>query len=110
MENVRSGRLNYQVQVLHTGESNTADKLTGGEEAQFNNEADEQKVIFFQKWAESNYGVEENLYAEEEDSEQSQVRRAPDEGKGYIGEFSADYINTEIFFLFHLRGESKITQ
>ena len=46
MENVRSGRLNYQVQVLHTGESNTADKLTGGEEAQFNNEADEQKVIF----------------------------------------------------------------
>ena len=49
MENVRSGRLNYPVQVLHTGESNTADKLTGGEEAQFNNEADEQKVIFFQK-------------------------------------------------------------
>ena len=44
MENVRSGRLNYQVQVLHTGESNTADKLTGGEEAQFNNEAEEQKV------------------------------------------------------------------
>lgn len=45
------------------------------------------------------------MYADEVGNSSSEdVRRTPDEGNGYIGEFSTDYINMEIFKLFDVRG------
>ena len=46
-------------------------------------------------------------YAEEAATSENVVR-TPDEGKGYIDEFSADFINGEIFRLFDVNGRGEI--
>lgn len=56
---------------------------------------------------EQTYG-DEDAYADVVESEK-EVRRTLDEGKGYIGEFSTDFINAEIFKLFDSFGDGKIT-
>ena len=38
------------------------------------------------------------------------MRKTPDEGRGYIGEFSTDYINAEIFKLFDITSSGKISK
>lgn len=67
----------------------------------------ENGVRYSSQRGEQTYG-DEDAYADEVDSE-NEVRRTPDEGKGYIGEFSTDFVNAEIFKLFDVGGDGKIT-
>ncbi len=67
----------------------------------------ENGVRYSSQRGEHTYG-DEDVYADEVDSE-NEHRRTPDEGKGYIGEFSTDFINAEIFKLFDVGQDGKIT-
>lgn len=67
----------------------------------------ENGIRYSSQRGEQTYG-DEDAYADEQDSE-NQVRRTPDEGKGYIDEFSTDFINAEIFRLFDVESEGKIS-
>ena len=61
-------------------------------------------------YGEATYGEEAYQQEEETESDLAAAEKNNEEGNGYIGEFSADYINAEIFKLFDADGSGKITK